>query len=100
MSNLNFGNFNNNAVDYYMEEDDQQTTPSIKTRNALEEVKEVQENFGSDNLHDKIRFMLKNQSIQLRSSKVEPLRTNDEGLTERKPNAKLLDDIITIFKKE
>ena len=44
--------------------------------------------------------MLKNQSIQLRSSKVEPLRTNDEGLTERKPNAKLLDDIITIFKKE
>ena len=42
MSNLNFGNFNNNAVDYYMEEDDQQTTPSIKNRNAIFKFLEIE----------------------------------------------------------
>jgi hypothetical protein len=43
--------------------------------------------------------MLKNQSLQLRSSKVDPLRQSEDE-SEQKPNDRLLNDIITIFKKK
>jgi hypothetical protein len=43
--------------------------------------------------------MLKNQSLQLRSSKVNPLRQSEDE-SQQKPNDRLLNDIITIFKKE
>ena len=42
--------------------------------------------------------MLKNQSLKLRSSKVDPLRQSEDE-SQQKPNDRLLNDIITIFKK-
>ena len=43
--------------------------------------------------------MLKNQSLKLKLSKVDPLRPSEDE-SQQKPNDRLLNDIITIFKKE
>ena len=57
---MNDINNKNDGIDYYVEDDEEPRIPSIIRKNILEEIKEVQENFNQDNLHDKVRSILKN----------------------------------------
>ena len=57
---INDINNKNDDIDYYVEDDEEPRIPSIKRKNILEEIKEVQENFKQDKFHDKVRLMLKN----------------------------------------